>query len=93
MKKVKSILAVIVLVGVFCGASYLDSHYTRKNCEVMNVENGIVTFMDSTEHYWEWEIEENEYFEIGDFVNLKMHTNNSKSYIYDDEILEIVFHD
>lgn len=93
MKKVKSILAVIILVGVFCGASYLDNHYTRKNCEVVNVENGIVTFEDSMGHYWEWEIEENEYFEIGDFVDLKMHTNNSNACIYDDEILKIVFHD
>ena len=44
MKKVKSILAVIILVGVFCGASYLDTHYTREDCEVVSVENGVVRF-------------------------------------------------
>lgn len=93
MKKVNGLLAVIILVGLFCGASYLDTHYTRKDCEVVKVENGIATFEDSTGHHWDWEIEENEYFEIGDFVDLKMHTNNSNAYIYDDEILEIVFHD
>ena len=90
MKKLALALVLVMLFGMAC---YDDTHYTRKDCEIVDVENGVVTFKDIVGHYWKWEIEPNEYFEKGDFVDLKMFNNYTDNNINDDEIKEIVFHD
>ena len=89
----KKILAVILLVAMFFGASYYEHNYTRKNSKVVNVENGVVTFVDGCGYSWQWEIEPNEYFEVGDFVDLRMNDNNSNNNVFDDKITKIIFKD
>ena len=89
MKKIALVLALILSVGI---ALNLEHTYTRKNCEIVNVENGVVTFEDEGGMLWKWKIEENEYFEIGDSVDLKMYDNHS-TITKDDTIKKIIFKD
>ena len=89
----KNLMLIAVVVGMFCMASYYETHYTREECEVVRVENGVATFEDQCGYRWNWEIEENEYFEVGDKVDLKMYGGCSSSYIKDDVIIRIVFKD
>lgn len=90
MKKIALGLVLVLLFGTAC---YIEHNYTRKDCEVVRVENGIVRFKDKCGFYWDWEIEENEYFEVGDFVDLKMNDSYSSGYVGDDVITKVVFHD
>lgn len=90
MKKIALGLVLVLLFGTVC---YIEHNYTRKDCEVVRVENGIVRFKDKCGFYWDWEIEENEYFEVGDFVDLKMNDSYSSGYVGDDVITKVVFHD
>ena len=89
----KKLVVLVLAVMLFCGASYYEHNYTRKNCEIVNVEDGVATFVDECGYSWKWEIEENEYFEIGDFVDLRMNDHNTNNNIFDDEITKIIFHD
>ena len=86
-------LIAVLVVGAFCCLIYYEHNYTRKDCEIVSVENGVVRFEDKCGMFWDWEIEPNEYFEIGDKVDLKMHDNFTSGYVCDDEITKIVFHD
>ena len=90
MKKIALGLVLVLLFGTAC---YIEHNYTRKDCEVVRVENGIVRFKDKCGFYWDWEIEEDEYFEVGDFVDLKMNDSCSSGYVGDDVITKVVFHD
>ena len=89
----KKLVGLLVLVVLFCGASYYEHNYTRKDCKIVNVENGVATFVDKCGYSWQWEIEENEYFEVGDFVDLRMNDNNSNNNVFDDKITKIIFKD
>jgi hypothetical protein len=89
----KKVLVGMLLLGLFLGATYVAHNYTRKDCEVVMVENGVVRFEDNCGFYWDWEIEENEYFEVGDFVDLKMHDNCTGGNVEDDTITKVVFKD
>lgn len=90
MKKIALVLVFVLMFGV---CSYIEHNYTRKDCEIVRVENGVVTFEDKCGFYWDWENGENEYFEVGDFVDLKMNDNCSSGYVGDDVITKVVFHD
>ena len=89
----KKLLVAVLLIGMFLFVGYYEHNYTRKDCEIVKVENGIVTFEDACGFRWQWEIEENEYFEVGDKVDLKMHDNCTNSIVYDDVITKIIFKD
>ena len=89
----KKLLLLVLVIVLFCGASYYEHNYTRKNCEIVNVENGVATFIDECGYCWKWEIEENEYFEVGDFVDLRMNDHCTNGNIFDDEITKIIFKD
>lgn len=89
----KKILVGALLVAMFGVVGYVEHNYTRKDCEVIQINDGIVTFEDKCGFVWDWKIKENEYFEIGDFVDLRMNDHCSNSYVHDDEITKIIFHD
>lgn len=80
---------IIILLGIFaCTVSYFESCYTRKECEVVNIENDTIWVVDKTDNLWMFDVEEN-IFEVGEIVDLKMHTNHTESNIFDDIILEV----
>ena len=77
-------------VATFSVATAIENNYTRKDCKVVRIENNICTFEDKTGQRWNWDIEQNENFFIGEKVNLKMHANNTSNYMYDDKIIKII---
>ena len=89
----KKIIATVLVIGAVLGISYYEHNYINKDCEITQVNDGFVTFIDKQGNAWDWEIQENEYFEIGDYVDLKMNDNNSSNNIEDDKITKIIFHD
>ena len=77
-------------VATFSVATAMENNYIRENCEVVRIENNTCTFEDKTGQRWNWDIEPNENFSIGDKVDLKMHANNTQNYIHDDEIIKVI---
>lgn len=83
----KNIIIAIILSTCFCGASYYEHNYTRENCQVIQVNNGIATIEDVCGFCWDVE---SDVLKSGDIVDLKMNDNCTNSYIYDDIIKEVV---
>lgn len=84
--KVKLILMLVVFIIMFVFASWVDTHYTRHDCEVVGYVEDVVTVEDSCGYQWKFI---GEGYEVGDTVDLKMYTNHTDGYIYDDEIIEV----
>lgn len=86
------ILVVVIMVGMMCACSYVESHYIRKDCIVVEVEQRLVTVVDKTGNEWCYYMDSEDYTDVpsvGTVVDLHMYTNNTDSYIYDDEIVGV----
>ena len=81
MKKVAVLLAIIVLGG------YIECNYTREDCVVVEASPTGAVFEDKCGFTWYWE---EEGFEVGDVVDLKMYNNGTNNCIDDDEIKKVV---
>ena len=84
MKKTMLIILSAVIafeVGVLTAANWAEVHYTRHDCTVVSYVEDVVVVEDKTGNEWEIIAEG---LEIGDKVDLKMHTNFTDDYIYDD---------
>lgn len=86
MKKVFLTIAIIgIIFGIFVGASYIQSHYSRQ-AVVIEINKNVVTFKDTTNNLWDWIIEENEVFYLDENVVLHMNNNLTDNIIIDDII-------
>lgn len=74
-----------MFIGLIGCIGYTEHRYTRKNCEVVSVENGLVTVIDKTNNIWQFE---NNNFQKGDKVNLTMFDSCTGT-MYDDEIVKV----
>ena len=83
----RNVLVIMLLVGMFCGASYYEHNYTRQDCVVVEASPTGAIFEDRCGFTWYWE---EEGFEVGDVVDLKMYDNCSSAYIDDDEIKKVI---
>lgn len=94
-KRVTEILSmmmvVVLFVGMLCACSYVEAHYTRKDCVVVQTEGQLVHAEDSVGYVWCYEVE-GDVPSVGTVVDLHMYTNNTDSYIYDDEVVNVVVH-
>ena len=90
MKKVLLVATGILTVGIaIIGIGHLETRYTRKDCFVLEKQNNLITVLDKSGHYWNYYSDE-QTFELGDKVDLKMHTNGTTEDITDDLILKVV---
>lgn len=86
MKKVIQVVVMITVLFTIWGVcGYVEQNYTR-SCEVYEVNGNIITVEDNTGELWDFEAENDEVFETGEKIILKMNTNCTDSYIYDDYI-------
>ena len=84
MKKLICVtLCVIMFIGMVGCVGYTEHRYTRKNCEVVIVENDKITVEDELGYLWTFE---GEGFEKGEKVNLKMF--DSCTGTMEDDIIE-----
>lgn len=89
MRKVfKGIVIVALLVVCFVCVAKVNRTVVRKGY-VDEVQNGIVTIVDTAGVAWEWEAEEGEGFAEGDYVKMVMDNNNTEQEIEDDVIVKI----
>lgn len=82
----KKIIIVIILLGLFCWASYYEHNYTRE-VEVINVHGCDITVADNHGHEW---VFFGAGYEVGDIITIKMNTNGTTNTVYDDEIVEVL---
>lgn len=82
----KTIIMFITIVVLVLLVSYHENHYTRYNCEVVEVQdNYIKAYDNATDTTWEFYADG---LKIGNRVDLQMYTNNT-THIYDDEVKDI----
>ena len=82
----KLLIAVLVVSGLI-GVYHFENNYTRKDCVAVEATETGVIFKDQCGFTWYWE---EEGFEVGDVVDMKMHTNYTMNNIDDDEIKKVV---
>ena len=86
-------LALIIIVVIFGIVGHIETHYTRKDCVVVEVEQGLVTVLDTTGNEWCYYMDSEDYTEVpstGTKVSLKMFTAYTDNTIEDDEIVKVV---
>ena len=83
----KKILLIILFAAIFGSASYYEHNYTRENCKVTQICDGIVTFEDRCGFTWDCETDG---FEVGDYANLKLFDKGSTAYIGDDIVKKVM---
>lgn len=77
-----ALIICLLVVGGYC-----DSHYTRKDCVVVQHCDDIVTIEDT--QGWTWDFKDSD-LKVGDIVDVKMHTNRTNDTIEDDVIIDVV---
>lgn len=85
----KKLLFIVICLGILFGTSYLENIYTRENCKITQINDGIATIEDKCGFVWDYDIEMEE-IKVGDIVDLKMHTNYTISNFTDDIIKKII---
>lgn len=75
------ILSAVMAFGMLTVANWAEVYYTRHDCTVVSCVEDVVVVEDKTGNEWEIIAEG---LEIDDKVDLKMHTNFTDDYIYDD---------
>lgn len=91
-KKIRETIAMVLIVVVFMGmlgvCGYVETHYTRKDCVVVETEGQLVTVEDKVGYVWCYEAE-GDVPTVGTVVDVHMYTAHTDSYIYDDEIVGV----
>ena len=72
---------------LFAGACHFEHNYTRKECDVVQICDGIATVIDGCGFTWDFRAKD---LEVGDIVDLKMHDNFTSANIEDDVIKKVV---
>lgn len=75
----------IIVPGI---GGYIDTHYTKENCEIVEITKDYAVAVDAYGDEWSWYIEETD-LKVGDVVNLKMYNSHTEYDIYDDEVVSI----
>lgn len=87
MKKIiAKILLVVLFVGMYAGCMWYETHYTLKNCKVIEASTEGVLIQDEMGENWFWESAD---FQIGDKVTMKLFDNHTSGNPFDDEILKV----
>ena len=85
MMKIKEFVCAVIVIMIFFGGLGLvgnfEHNYTRKDCEVISVCNGLIKAEDVCGYVWEFEGSD---YRIGDVITLKMHTNYTHGTVADD---------
>ncbi len=84
--RVRVVTMLVVFLVMFVSVSWIDTHYTRHDCEVIRCVKDVVTVEDNCGYQWQFI---GGGYNVGDTVSLKMYTNHTHNYIFDDEIIEV----
>lgn len=87
-ERIKLAVSMIILVACVLLAGYVETRYTRTDCEVLEVWEDHVTVEDTCGYKWSYYVED-EAPRVGDRVTLKMHTNHTDNIINDDMVIGV----
>ena len=77
----------LALIGAIMFGGYYENNYTRHECKVIEASGEGCIIEDRCGFTWYWE--ENG-FNVGDTVEMKLNTNGTASYIEDDIIKSVI---
>lgn len=92
---VKGVVVVVLLLCMWVACCYVECHYTRKGCVVVEVEQRLVHVEDRQGHVWCYYMDSEDYTDVpcvGTVVDVHMYTAHTDGYIYDDEIVGVSIH-
>ncbi len=75
----------VVMPGI---GGYIETHYIKKDCTVVEVAEDYVIAVDAYGDEWSWWTDETD-LEVGDLVDLKMYNKHTEYNIYDDEVVSV----
>lgn len=75
----------IVMPGI---AGYVECHYTKKDCTIVEVTEDYVVAVDAYGSEWSWWIDGTD-LEVGDVVDLRIYTHHTDYDTYDDEVVGV----
>lgn len=82
------ILGVFFFVVVPGIGGYIETHYTKEDCTIVEVAEDYVVAVDTYGDEWSWWID-GTYLEVGDVVDLKMYNSHTEYDIYDDDVVSV----
>ena len=81
------LLIIFILIPGYLG--YVQTHYNRENCVVVEVTNEYANAKDVNGNVWSWYIDKNSDIKIGDIITLKMHNGHTDNTINDDMVIGV----
>jgi hypothetical protein len=85
----KTMTLLTLVVAILTVVGYVDTHYTRKDCTVIAIEeDNLVVVEDTCGYTWTYYADD-EVPRVEDTVTLKMHTNHTTDYVGDDEEIDV----
>jgi len=85
----KKVFAIILAAVIFLSCVYIENRYTRPECKITKVDNGIIHVVDRVGHEWSF-IDTNNKYEVGTQVDLRMSTCRTPNDFTDDEIVKVI---
>ena len=85
MSAILGTILFIIMPGV---GGYIETHYTKEDCTIVEVAEDYVVAVDTYGDEWSWWIEETD-LEVGDVVDLKIYNGHTDYNIYDDEVVSV----
>ena len=82
------ILGVFFFVVVPGIGGYIDTHYTKEDCTIVEVAEDYVVAVDTYGDEWSWWIDGTD-LEVGDTVDLKMYNGHTNYDTSDDEVVSV----
>lgn len=80
---IKKITICIMIVCSFMACSWVESHYTRKDCTIIKTYDNYAIAKDGNGYNWTFAITDND-VQVGNIVNLRMFTSFTDYNIHDD---------
>lgn len=84
-----SSFVILMLVSMLSLFGTIESTYVIKKCEVIDIDNDIVTVIDKRNNEWKFYIEEDSDIVVGDNVDLIIDNNHTDHTIIDDEVKRV----
>lgn len=81
----------IIMIMIICLATigHTMNYYTRYDCVVYSVEDGIITVEDNSGRLWKFLAEDNHNYKQFDNVDLKMYNNGTEDNTQDDKVIGV----
>ena len=85
----KGLVVAVVFFLLIGAAGYVENHYNKKDCVVVEVCEDYAVAEDTRGNQWSWYITEDSDVVVGDVVTLHMFTGYTDNTADDDEVVNV----